>query len=197
MGAVLKPGRALFAALAVVAVTLAFGAALASAAGCTDTWTGSVSSNWYTAGNWSSGVPTSSSDVCINSSTVNVDGNGGSGGAHADSVTLTGSTLNIAGGTDSTLGSLEVANGGSIDSTSSIVLTELCSSACSAAGSSLTVDAGTLTNQGTIMSAAGTSSGSGRATGRRSSSSTSLLASVPRSTGANSAASPWAPRAGA
>ncbi len=163
MGAVLKPGRALFVGLAVAMTMLALGAGAAQAAACTDSWTGAVNSNWYTAGNWDHGVPTNTSDVCINSSTVDIDGNGGSGGAQAGSLTLTGSTLDIAGGTDGTLGSLEVANGGSIDSTSQVVLTELCSTGCSAAGSSLTLDAGTLTNQGTITSAAGTNSGSGRA----------------------------------
>jgi hypothetical protein len=163
MGAVRKAVRALFAGLVVAAAALAFGAVSASAAGCTDTWTGPSGGSWYTGGNWSAGLPTNTSDVCINGSTVNIDGNGGSGGAQAGGLALTGSTLTIAGGTDSTLGSLEVANGGSIDSTSQVVLTELCSSACSAAGSSLTVDAGTLTNQGTITSAAGTNSGSGRA----------------------------------
>lgn len=156
-----KRGLGLLAAVVAALSLLALGAAPAWAA-C-DTWTGAVNSDWYTAGNWSAGVPTSTTDVCINSSTVNINGDGGSGGAEARTLTLTGSTLNIAGATNGTLGSLELASGGSIDSTSSLVLTELCSSACSAAGSSLTVDTGTLTNQGTISSAAGTNSSSGRA----------------------------------
>jgi hypothetical protein len=161
---ILRRGSGLLAGLVAVLLLLVLGAGSARAATCSDNWTGSVSSDWFTAGNWStSSVPTSSTDVCISNSTVNIDGDGGHGGAVANSLTLSGSTLNIAGGTDGTLGSLELANGGSIDPTSSIVLTELCSSACSAAGSSLTVDAGTLTNQGTITSAAGTNAGSGRA----------------------------------
>jgi hypothetical protein len=161
MGAVIvKRGAVFLAPLAAVLVLLALGAGSAWAA-C-DTWTGLPSGNWYTAGNWSSGVPTSGTPVCITMATVDIDGNGGSGGAHASSLTLTSSTLNIAGGTNSTLGSLEVTNGGSIDSTSSVVLTELCNTGCTAQGSSLTFDAG-FTNQGTITSAAGTDSGSGRA----------------------------------
>jgi hypothetical protein len=32
---------------------------------CTDTWTGPAEGNWTTAEDWSSGVPTSSSVVCI------------------------------------------------------------------------------------------------------------------------------------
>lgn len=163
MGAVRGSGRAVLAGLMVAMAVLALSPVAAQAATCTDTWTGASGGSWYTAGNWDNGVPTNSKVVCINNSTVDIHGNGGSGGAQAGSVQLTGSTLEIAGGTDGTLGSLEVANGGSIDSTSQVVLTELCSSACSAAGSSLTVDAGTLTNQGTITSAAGTNSGSGRA----------------------------------
>ncbi|HEY1524056.1 MAG TPA: Ig-like domain-containing protein [Solirubrobacteraceae bacterium] len=180
MGAVLKPGRAWVAGLAAMIAVLALGAGAAQAATCTDNWTGASGGSWYIMGNWSAGLPTNTSDVCINNSTVNIDGDGGSGGAQARSLTLTGSTLNIAGGTDSTLGSLDVATGNaSVDSTSSIVLTELCSTACSAAGSSLTVEAGTLTNQGTITSAAGTNSGSGRAIFANATNSGSVLVNAP------------------
>src|SRR5579875_1649102 len=35
---------------------------------CTDTWNGGAhDGNWSSAGNWSAGVPTSTSDVCITS----------------------------------------------------------------------------------------------------------------------------------
>ena len=37
----------------------------------TDTWTGAAGdNNWNTAGNWSDGVPTSDSDVVINTDTT-------------------------------------------------------------------------------------------------------------------------------
>jgi RHS repeat-associated protein len=60
----------------VVALLVSLAASLALALGparafaeplCTDTWTGGSEGNWATAGDWSGGVPTSSSVVCIGS----------------------------------------------------------------------------------------------------------------------------------
>jgi hypothetical protein len=162
--AIVKLGPAMLAGFVTLLVLLSAGAGSAWATTCTDSWNGNGNdANWYNTNNWSAGVPTSSSNVCINDAEVNIDGNGGVAGAHAKTLTLTGSALDIAGGTNSTLGSLEVASGGSIDGASSILMTEICTSCGSAMGSSLTVDTGTLTNAGTITVAAGTDAASGRA----------------------------------
>ncbi|HUO74586.1 MAG TPA: hypothetical protein VMU39_27695, partial [Solirubrobacteraceae bacterium] len=48
------------------AIAILLGSApAASAASCTDTWTAAGSGSWNDVGNWSAGVPTSTSDVCI------------------------------------------------------------------------------------------------------------------------------------
>lgn len=52
--------------VAIVALALGPARALAEPL-CTDTWTGGSEGNWATAGDWSGGVPTSSSVVCIGS----------------------------------------------------------------------------------------------------------------------------------
>jgi hypothetical protein len=42
----------------------------------TTTWTGASSNDWFTAGNWTNGVPTSATDAFINSGKANVSGPG-------------------------------------------------------------------------------------------------------------------------
>jgi hypothetical protein len=59
------------------------------------TWTGSISSDWNTAGNWSpSGVPAAADDVAVNGGFVTMPG-----GANVSSIALNGGVLNWTGGT--------------------------------------------------------------------------------------------------
>lgn len=105
----------------------------------TDTWISSTSGSWNTASNWSTGaVPNASNDVVIDTSgniTVTLTGS-----ASVKSLTVTGDTLKVAGGT------LVVAANSSLTSSSAtLVLTN----------GNITVGSGaTLTNLGTIESAA-------------------------------------------
>lgn len=83
----------------VVALLVSLAATLALALGparalaeplCTDTWTGASEGSWATAEDWSSGVPTSSSVVCIGSGkTVTISGEGVYAGVLKDSGGLT------------------------------------------------------------------------------------------------------------
>src|ERR1700694_1514082 len=79
-----------------VLLTLALTAILVPAAGalptCTDTFTGASGGDWGTAGNWSSGVPTSAKVACWSAAATVVI----SAGATADSIQ--GGSLNITGG---------------------------------------------------------------------------------------------------
>lgn len=106
----------------------------------TDTWISSTSGAWNTASNWSLGtVPNASNDVVIDQSgnvTVTLTGS-----ASVNSLSLTGDTLKVAGGTLAL-----AANSSLTNSSSSVVLTN----------ANLDVAGGaTLTNQGTIASAVG------------------------------------------
>jgi fibronectin-binding autotransporter adhesin len=89
--------------------------------GCTDTWTNASGGSWDTAANWSAGVPTSSSSVCISAAgnytvvvgnetitvaNLTVGGTGatptvqiGNGGASEPNITVSGTTSTLAGGT--------------------------------------------------------------------------------------------------
>ena len=58
--------RVLVAALtAILAAAVALVPSAARASGCTDSWTNNKGGSWFTAGNWSKGVPTSTDEVCI------------------------------------------------------------------------------------------------------------------------------------
>jgi fibronectin-binding autotransporter adhesin len=52
-------------AVAAIAVLTLLAASPARASGCTDSWTNNKGGSWFTAGNWSKGVPTSADEACI------------------------------------------------------------------------------------------------------------------------------------
>jgi hypothetical protein len=84
------------------AVTASYAQAmlLTPAAATLTAWTGTVSTDWFTAGNWSAGVPTSSLEAVIPSTAPFMPLIGGSGAAVAKSLTInTGGTLTMSGGT--------------------------------------------------------------------------------------------------
>lgn len=83
----------------------------------TDTWTGSVSSDWNTPGNWSTGfVPTSADKVAIPSVGVTNQPNLGTADATIVSLTLNGSTsLTISGNHTLMITSLLTMNGNNIN----------------------------------------------------------------------------------
>jgi extracellular elastinolytic metalloproteinase len=63
-------------------------------------WTGTVSTDWFTAGNWSAGVPTSSLEAVILGTAPFMPLIGGSGAAVAKSLAInSGATLSMSGGT--------------------------------------------------------------------------------------------------
>ena len=83
---------------------------LTALAQCTSTWQGGGSGNWNVAGNWNGGIPTSSSNTCINTAgstvTLNIAGAtstltlGSSDTlaiSNADSLTVSGATISNAG----------------------------------------------------------------------------------------------------
>lgn len=67
----------------------------------TTTWTGAVSTNWFTAGNWNNGVPTSTWNCKINSATNNPVI--GAAGAVCKTVTIGTGTLTMTNGAGATL----------------------------------------------------------------------------------------------
>ena len=74
------------------------------------TWTGTTSSDWFAAANWTAGVPTDATDALINSGSVTYPAIA-SGTANAFTLTIaSGATLGQSGGTLSLAGNL-VANG--------------------------------------------------------------------------------------
>lgn len=136
-------------------------------------WTGGGGDNsWFTAGNWSGGVPTSSTDACIPDGSGNVVIEGltenapGTSAAAANTLQVGSADLleiegtNDNGTTDAA--SLALSNGGSVSSGGTITLAPNCIGAgCSAgAPSTLLISAGTLTNQGTIATNASVDQGS-------------------------------------
>jgi alpha-L-arabinofuranosidase len=106
----------------------------------TDTWISSTSGSWSTVGNWSTGaVPGMNDDVVINTSpsvTVTLTGS-----TSVKSLTLTGDTLRVTGGT------LSVAANSSLTNTSAALI--LTNANLAVAGGA------TLTNLGSISSATG------------------------------------------
>ena len=167
--------------VSVVAV-LALGAASASAESlCTDTWTGPSEGEWTTAGDWSSGVPTSSSVACIGTgNTVKitsgtnqtgvVQGKGSlvvSGGSFEVANALEASSIgafSLTGGTLSASGELDVTSSflldgrPTIDGSGRLVLQSGGTGTFGTGECSLrpTVSGATLVNEGTItMGASG------------------------------------------
>jgi hypothetical protein len=131
--------------------------------------------NWNAAANWSSGIPTAATNVCLDNSeasgsyTVNIDGDGSiASNQVANSITIVGSGSNVitlallgAGGGVQTASPLTLTNqsaGGGVTATGAITLGSTPSTlAGSLAGGQpglITVTAGTLVNQGTITSQA-------------------------------------------
>ncbi len=108
--------------LAVIALLLC---PVSSSAPCDTSWTGSVSVNWNVAGNWSSGVPTSSTNSCISAAnsavTLNIFG------AATANLTLGLSTdsLSFANGTELTVSGSTISNAGAISMNSTGNFTEL------------------------------------------------------------------------
>ncbi|GCD74274.1 outer membrane protein [Acetobacter pasteurianus NBRC 3299] len=85
----------------------------------TDTWTGAAGDgNWNTAANWSDGVPTSDSDVVINTNTTQNQTIQISGSIEISSLTVSGDTTLAIQGTDSPLSYLTVDNNVSLDNDS-------------------------------------------------------------------------------
>lgn len=89
--------------------------ATAGAAQAQTVWTGTVSTDWFTSGNWTAGVPTTSLDAVIPGTVVNAPSLG-AGTASVRSLTLNaGATLTQSGGTLDVRGSL--TNDGSYTAT--------------------------------------------------------------------------------
>jgi uncharacterized repeat protein (TIGR02543 family) len=131
-------------------VVLATVAGAAQATGCVgDTWQGNPGGDWFTSGNWTAGVPTSSTDVCIinNTDSVVIDGQA----ASAASLTFSGVYMEIEGESGSP-GSLTLSGDSSIASGSQIQMFPHCSSPCPNADATLAINSPhTLTNDGTII----------------------------------------------
>ncbi|MCB0376869.1 MAG: hypothetical protein KDD33_00125 [Bdellovibrionales bacterium] len=89
-----------------------------SIVGSTTQWTGATSTNWFTAGNWSGGVPTSGLNCIINE--VANDPVIGSGTAVCKSVSIGNGNLTISGGSLEVYGSLEST--GTITASAPIVI---------------------------------------------------------------------------
>ncbi len=96
--------RCICALVVALAVVLALGTTSASAESlCTDTWTGPSEGSWTTSGDWSSGVPTSSSVACIGAGkTVKI-----TSGTNQTGVVQGEGTLVVSGGTLDVVSTLE------------------------------------------------------------------------------------------
>jgi hypothetical protein len=136
--------------VASIAAALTLGAPSASAESfCTDTWTGPSEGSWTTAGDWSSGVPTSTSVACIGSGKkVTV-----SSGSNFAGVVQGEGTLLISGG------SLEVSNTLEASTIGSLTLTgaTLTGAASIYVSSSVEWSSGTMSGSGTTIVQSGAS----------------------------------------
>ena len=97
---------------------------LAALAQCTSTWQGGGAGNWNVAGNWNGGIPTSTSNTCINtaSSTVTLNTAGATSTLTLGSST---DTLAIANAESLTVSGATISNAGSIGLNSTGSTTEL------------------------------------------------------------------------
>ena len=90
--------RYLLAAVVAVAALMAF-AGVARAASCNDFWMGPNNGDWATASNWSNGVPTAATNVCLDNTDVagsyTVDIDSYNPALVANSITIGGSGANI------------------------------------------------------------------------------------------------------
>jgi hypothetical protein len=159
-----------FGRLAVVAATIACGAAFASsAAACTRTWASPTSGAWTDAAAWNPvGAPTATDDVCLPATgtyTVTlaaVPGGGatiasisvGDAGAGAPTLVIRGSSVPSGFGTQQ-YSELTATNGGAIASNGTLVLDTtdegMTATAGDVAGGSAILAGGTLLNNGTIL----------------------------------------------
>ena len=166
-----KPLRVLLGAAALATLALvAIWTGQARAAACDTSWTGlGGDGSWYTAGNWSAGVPSSSMNACITlpgSYTVLINPVGHPQ-AEAESLTLgaaTGTqTVEIQGFNDGTAhdAALLLDNSSSITSNGAVLLTAGCSGGgcTSGAAASLNLATGSLSNAGSITAAQGSDGG--------------------------------------
>lgn len=155
--------RRLLITLLTFGVLLVCSAGSAQAATCNDYWIHAGSGDWSDGGNWSDGVPTSSSNVCLDNShvsgsyTVDIDTYNPS--LVANSISINGSSSNVI-----TLAIL--GTGGGVDVCNTLTLSDqddgagvgvngaitLGSTAGSGVCGRLVEDAGTLDNAGTITS---------------------------------------------
>jgi RHS repeat-associated protein len=100
--------------------------AVASAAECTDTWTGPAEGSWATAADWSAGhVPTGSDVVCIGAGKAVYASSGSNAAAsvQAEGTLSVKSTLELTAGT-STFTHLELGYGGILTGAGDVVVTE-------------------------------------------------------------------------
>src|SRR5262245_2991707 len=85
-------------------------------------WTGAVSTNWSTSGNWSAGVPTSTVDATIPSAPANQPSSYSANPVCRDLTILPGATLTLGGSFDLTVaGSLDLGGSLSVTSSSSTI----------------------------------------------------------------------------
>jgi hypothetical protein len=155
-------------ALSVLAALVLLGLGAGAARASCDTWTGATSTDWFTASNWSGGVPTSSTVACIpdGSSTVLIEGDIEASNSAAAASTLSvgaGDTLELEGfdasGTPDAA-TLTLSSGGTVASGGEILMTAGCAPASCTGGASSTLNimSGTLINGGTITANDGTES---------------------------------------
>src|SRR5271156_6512569 len=120
---------------------------LSASAQCTSTWSGGTSGNWGTAGNWTpSGVPTSSSNTCINTANSSVTTSGTYATTDDLTLALSSDTLTVG------AGGLTIAAGGTISNAGTIVISPISSSGLVLSGAT------TLTGGGNLMLLEGSAS---------------------------------------
>jgi hypothetical protein len=120
---------------------------LSASAQCTSKWSGGTSGNWGTAGNWTpSGVPTSSSNTCINTANSSVTTSGTYATTDDLTLALSSDTLTVG------AGGLTIAAGGTISNAGTIVISPISSSGLVLSGAT------TLTGGGNLMLLEGSAS---------------------------------------
>jgi fibronectin-binding autotransporter adhesin len=135
-------------AVVVIALALAMltgtGTAARAAASCNDTWNG-ASADWYSAGDWSAGVPTAASDVCVESGTVTL--------SDGDASPISVASLDI-GGNSGAAAQMDVAIHDVVQSTTTTIGPKaslvLNGTYTGANAGNAALDGGTVDNQGTI-----------------------------------------------
>lgn len=124
----------------------------AGAASCDTTWNG-ANADWSTAGDWSGGLPTSSTNACLPAGSYTVT-DMGSDSAQVASLTIgIGPTLVISNDSDNNSGTLSASSG--ISNAGTIELTT--GNSCGGCTDGLFINGGTLTNTGTLEAELGDS----------------------------------------